>query len=41
MVVWSGLYNTDTEFAKCSVHYNVKHDLKFPRYDSLTAQIAF
>ncbi|KAG9943694.1 hypothetical protein KCU85_g8509, partial [Aureobasidium melanogenum] len=41
LIIWSGLYNIGAEFAKARGHYNVKHDLKFPRYDSLAAQMAF
>ncbi|KAG9522061.1 hypothetical protein KCV07_g3385, partial [Aureobasidium melanogenum] len=41
LIIWSGLYNTGAEFAKARGHYNIKHNLNFPRYDTLTAQVAF
>lgn len=41
IIIWSGLYNTGADFAKERGHYNVKHNLDFPKYDSLAAQMAF
>jgi hypothetical protein len=41
LMIWSGLYDWGTEFAKARGHYNPKHNIDIPRFDSLGAQMAY
>lgn len=41
LMIWSGLYDWGADFAKARGHYNPKHDIDIPRFDSLAAQILF
>jgi hypothetical protein len=41
LMISSGLYDWGTEFAKARGHYNPKHAIDIPRFDSLAAQMGF
>lgn len=41
LMIWSGLYDWGADFAKARGHYNPKHDIDIPSFDSLAAQMAF
>ncbi|CAD0087591.1 unnamed protein product, partial [Aureobasidium vineae] len=41
LMIWSGLYDWGADFAKARGHYNTRHDIDIPRFDSLAAQLAF
>ncbi|KAI5236741.1 hypothetical protein E4T43_08406 [Aureobasidium subglaciale] len=41
LMLWAGIYDGATEFAKASGQYNPKHAIEMPRFDSLAEQMSY